>query len=160
MAQKADPHATMLGNLRRLTQQAEDADAEGDAPLADGLWRAVQSHAKQISPFDPDAAIPVLERVMERFNALAADAQDTRRANSYHRLAQGVATDLAPLKLSRIKADTDVEEDPERVARERDERRARVASLMQEAETAPWKRKWVLYDLAFAEFDSRSLARR
>jgi hypothetical protein len=120
---KNDPHAIMAGNLRRLQEQAEQADAANDTPLADGLWRAVQSHARQIAPFNPDLAIPALERVMSRFSSLAIDNKDdARRANGYYRLAQGAATDLAPLRLARVKPDTEDEAEkvsPERIAFQR-----------------------------------------
>jgi hypothetical protein len=158
LATKTDPHAIMLANLRRLAAQAEDADSSGDTALADGLWRAAQSHARQIAPFNPAAAVPVLERVMTRFGALAEAAKDQRLANGYHRLAQGAAHDLAPLKLSRTRFDTDeVEEDPEDAARRLEGKRQRVAVLMREAEALPLKQRWALWDKVFAMFDSRSL---
>jgi hypothetical protein len=102
-----DSHRVMLGNLRRLTAQAEAADAAGDHLLALGLWRAAQSHAKSLAPFDPDSALPVIESIMDRFEAQAAVAADHRQANQFHRLAQSAATDLAPFRLSRVPASPD-----------------------------------------------------
>jgi hypothetical protein len=160
LAKKTDPHSIMVANLRRLVKQAEDADRSGDIALADGLWRASQSHARQISPFDPAAAVPVLESVMCRFSALAEAASDPRLANGYHRLSQSAAHDLAPLKLSRTRSDTDaVEDDPEDVKCRLEERRARIDALMREAETVPPKQRWAIWDKVFAMFDSRSLQR-
>jgi len=123
----------MLGNLRRLTAQAASADAAGDHLLAVGLWRAVQGHAKTLAPFDPDAAIPVLESIMHRFEALAAEAGDDRRANQFHRLAQGAAQDLAPFKLTKVPVTPDTEiadaEDAERDAEYQCLRRLPLAEL-------------------------------
>jgi hypothetical protein len=158
VAKKTDPHSVMLANLRRLVAQAEDADKQGDTALADGLFRACQSHARQISPFDPAAAVPILELVMCRFNSLAEAAKDQRLANGYFRLAQSAASDLAPLRLSRTRSDTGaVEDDPEDIARRQEGKRQRVDALMHQAEAVPLKQRWALWDKVFAEFDSRSL---
>jgi hypothetical protein len=95
---------------------------------------------------------------MCRFSALAEAASDPRLADGYHRLSQSAAHDLAPLKLSRTRSDTDaVEDDPEEAARRQEGKRQRVDALMRQAEVVPLKHRWALWDKVFAEFDSRSL---
>ena len=70
----SSPRHIMLANLRRRQAQAEAAEAENDRTAADAHWRGVQSHAKQLAPYDPETAVPVLEAVMARFEALAAES--------------------------------------------------------------------------------------
>ena len=100
----SSPRHTMLANLRRRQAQAEAAEAENDRTAADAHWRGVQSHAKQLAPYDPETAVPVLEAVMARFEALAAESTGYD-ADLYFNLAQGAAADLAPLKIARVRPD-------------------------------------------------------
>jgi hypothetical protein len=106
----SSPRDVMLANLQRRQAQAEAAEAGGDRPAADAHWRAVQSHAKSLAPYDPDVAVPILEAVMCRFEALAAEAasqgsgpQAARRADLYHGLSPiGMASnDKTALRASR-----------------------------------------------------------